>query len=160
MIIHDQTAHEALRQLPYGIYILGVAADGEMNAMAASWVSQCSFEPPLLMVAVRKDTRTYDLIKAGRSFTLNLLDKKDLEIVRALEKPFDMAHEKLNHVPHTTADNGAPALEQAFAWVECNVVEIHEPGDHAIVVGEVVHAEVRGQGDPVMCSDLKWHYGG
>ncbi|MDB6056426.1 MAG: diguanylate cyclase [Verrucomicrobiales bacterium] len=160
MITHNQATHEALRRLPYALYILGVGNEGETNAMAASWVTQCSFDPPLLMVAVRKDTHTYDLIKNSRAFTLNLLDKKHRDIVRALEKPFDMVNDKLNRVAHREGETGAPILDQAFAYIECRVVEIYEPGDHAIVVGEVVNASLREEGDPMMCSDLKWHYGG
>lgn len=160
MITHDQATHEALRRLSYALYILGVGNEGEMNAMAASWVTQCSFDPPLLMVAVRKDTRTYDLIRDGRAFTLNLLDKKHTDIVRGLEKPFDMVHDKLDRVSHSEGETGAPVLDQAFAYIECRVTEIYEPGDHAIVVGEVVHARLRSEGEALMCSDLKWHYGG
>jgi flavin reductase (DIM6/NTAB) family NADH-FMN oxidoreductase RutF len=128
--------------------------------MAASWVTQCSFDPPLLMVAVRKGTHTYDLIQEGGTFTLNLIDKKHRDIVQALEKPFHTVGDKIRGVSHSEAETGAPVLEQAFAYVQCEVRDIYEPGDHAIVIGEVVHAGLREQGDPIMCSDLKWHYGG
>ncbi len=160
MITHDQTTHEALRRFPYAIYILGVANDGETNAMAASWVTQCSFDPPLLMVAVRRRTHTYELVKSGRTFSINLVDKKERDIIRTLEKPFDMIGDKLNAVGHSQGKNGAPILDQAFGYIECNVVEIYEPGDHALVIGEVTHAELRQEGEPIMCADLKWHYGG
>jgi flavin reductase (DIM6/NTAB) family NADH-FMN oxidoreductase RutF len=59
--------HETLRQIPYGLYVVGTRGEGggEMNVMAASWVTQCSFDPPLIMVAVRRPSRSYDLIKRG-----------------------------------------------------------------------------------------------
>jgi flavin reductase (DIM6/NTAB) family NADH-FMN oxidoreductase RutF len=153
--------HEALRQIPYGLYVLGVrGGDGEMNAMAASWVTQCSFDPPLIMVAVRKPSRTYDLVKSGGSFSLNLLDKKERRIVRTLEKPFRAVGNKIGRVSHVEEDTGAPILRRAFAYLECEVRDIYQPGDHALVIGEVVHAVLRGPGEPIMCSDLKWHYGG
>jgi flavin reductase (DIM6/NTAB) family NADH-FMN oxidoreductase RutF len=160
MKTHDRSTHEALRQIPYGLYILGVGNHGDVNAMAASWVTQCSFDPPLLMVAVRKGSRTYDLIQEGGKFTLNLIDKKHRDIIQVLEKPFHMVGDKIRQVSHSEDDTGAPVLEQAFAYIECEVRDIYEPGDHAIVIGEVIHAELREQGDPIMCSDLKWHYGG
>jgi flavin reductase (DIM6/NTAB) family NADH-FMN oxidoreductase RutF len=154
--------HEALRQIPYGLYVLGVRGrgDGEMNAMAASWVTQCSFEPPLIMVAIRKPSHTYDLIKSDGSFSLNLLDKKERRIIRTLEKPFSLIGDKLGKVGHVEEDTGAPILRRAFTYIECKVRKIYEPGDHALVIGEVVHAGIRGKGQPAMCSDLKWHYGG
>jgi flavin reductase (DIM6/NTAB) family NADH-FMN oxidoreductase RutF len=128
--------------------------------MTAAWVTQCSFDPPLLMVAVRKPSRSYNLVKAGRVFTLNLLDKKERRIIRTLERPSRAAGDKLGKVGHVEEDTGAPILRHAFAYVECRVRAIYEPGDHALVVGEVVHAAVRGRGEPLTCADLKWHYGG
>jgi len=158
----DRTMHEALRQLPYGLYVIGVRGEdnGDMNVMAASWVTQCSFEPPLIMVAVRKPSRSYDLVKKGRVFSVNLLDKSEGRIIRALERPSRSSGAKLNKVAHAEEEFGAPILQRAFAYVECKVREIYEPGDHALVVGEVVHAGLRGEGEPIMCADLKWHYGG
>lgn len=162
MKAHDRTMHETLRQIPYGLYIIGVRAggDGEMNAMAASWVTQCSFDPPLIMVAIRKPSRSYNLVKNGEVFSLNLLDKRERRIVRTLEKPFRAAGDKLGKVGHVEEDTGAPILRRAFAYLECKVREIYEPGDHALIIGEVVHAGISGKGEPLMCSDLKWHYGG
>jgi flavin reductase (DIM6/NTAB) family NADH-FMN oxidoreductase RutF len=154
--------HETLRQIPYGLYVLGVrgARDGEMNAITASWVTQCSFEPPLVMVAVRKPSRTYNLVKSGKVFSLNLLDKKEKRILRTIEKPYATAGDKLGKVGHVEEDTGAPILRHAFAYLECKVRKIYEPGDHALIVGEVVHAAVRAKGESITCADLKWHYGG
>ena len=158
----DRMTHQVLRQIPYGLYILGVRGRGNraMNALAASWVTQCSFEPPLLLVAVRKPSRTYDLLKTGQVFSLNLLDKKARRIIRTLERPFRAVGDKLGKVSHVEEDTGAPILRQAFAYLECKVRAIYEPGDHALIVGEVVHAGLRGQGKPITCADLNWHYGG
>ncbi len=154
--------HEVLRQMPYGLYVLGVRGEGDsaMNALAASWVTQCSFDPPLVMVAVRKPSRTYDLVKAGKVFSLNLLDRRDREVIRTIEQPARSAGDKLSKVAHVKEDTGAPILCDAFAYMECKVREIYEPGDHALIVGEVVNSGSRGKGSPLMCADLKWHYGG
>jgi len=158
----DRLTHEALRQIPYGLYVIGVRGngDGAMNALAASWVTQCSFDPPLIMVAVRKPSRSYDLVKTGKVFSLNLLDKKDRRIIRTLERPARSAGDKLGKIGHLEEATGAPILRHAFAYVECKVRSIYEPGDHALIVGEVVNGGARAEGAPLMCADLKWHYGG
>jgi flavin reductase (DIM6/NTAB) family NADH-FMN oxidoreductase RutF len=158
----DKVVHEALRQIPYGLYVVGVRnkGNGEMNALAASWVTQCSFDPPLIMVAVRKPSLTYDLIKKGKVFSLNLLDKKERRVIRTLEKPARVDPAKLEKTPHREEGTGAPILSQAFAFVECEVRAIYEPGDHALVIGEAIHAGMRGEGKTLTCADLKWHYGG
>jgi flavin reductase (DIM6/NTAB) family NADH-FMN oxidoreductase RutF len=40
------------------------------------------------------------------------------------------------------------------------VKAIHEPGDHALVIGRIVHAGMPGEGESLTCSDLRWHYAG
>src|SRR5688500_12945276 len=86
----DQTLHEVLRQIPYGLYVVGVRNENEMTATVVSWAMQCSFFPPLIAVAIRKPSRTYDLIKAGNTFTLNFIDKDDEEIIRRLVRPAEV----------------------------------------------------------------------
>jgi flavin reductase (DIM6/NTAB) family NADH-FMN oxidoreductase RutF len=157
----NRTVHEILRQMPYGLYVVGLRGnDGDFNALIVSWLTQCSFDPPLLMIAVRKESRSYDLVKQGKAFSVNLIDKRDRRLARELVKPADRVGNKLKKVTHVEGSTGAPILHKAFAYVECKVREIHEPGDHAIVIGEVVNGGKHGTGDPLMCSDLRWHYGG
>lgn len=153
--------HEALRRIPYGLYVVGVRGKkGELSALAASWVMQCSFEPPLLAVALRNPSHSYQLLKTGKVFSVNLLDKSERRILRTLEQPAIARGDKLGKVGHVEEDTGAPILRHAFAYLECKVRKIHHHGDHALVIGEVVHAGVRGKGESLMCADMKWHYGG
>jgi flavin reductase (DIM6/NTAB) family NADH-FMN oxidoreductase RutF len=66
----------ALRMIPYGLYVL-TAEDGEGNVAAATvnWVTQTSFEPPLVAVGVKVDSGAHALIKATGAFALNVLGK-------------------------------------------------------------------------------------
>jgi flavin reductase (DIM6/NTAB) family NADH-FMN oxidoreductase RutF len=160
---HDPnlTVHEILREIPYGIYVVGIRGkDRAVNALLVSWLAQCSFDPPLIMIAVRRGTRSYDLIKEGKVFSVNLIDKSEEELARHFVKPSERIGEKLEKTDHLEERTGAPILPQAFAYLECNVREMHEPGDHAIVIGEVVNAGQPGKGRVLMCSDLHWHYAG
>lgn len=158
----NRTTHDILRALPYGLYIVGVRGkkNGEMNALVVSWLTQCSFDPPLIMLAVHRGTRSYELLKEGKVFSVNLIDKKEQRLARMLVKPSDRVGDKLGKVGHIEEDTGAPILRKAFAYLECKVRKMIEPGDHAIAIGEVVNAAWHGKGQPLLCSDLRWRYGG
>ena len=107
-----------------------------------------------------KTLPSYDLVTKGNVFSLNLLDKKEESIMRIVEKPSSLCGEKLRGLEFGEEETGAPILKRAFAYLECRVQEIYEPGDHALVIGEVIHAGRHGEGEPITCADLKWHYGG
>ena len=69
-----------LRKIPHGLFICGVAEGDEVNGFTASWVTQGSFEPPLVVMGVRADSTSNGMIKRTRRFSLNVLaaDQKNL----------------------------------------------------------------------------------
>ena len=154
--------HEVLREFPYGIYIVGVRGreEGEASGLVVSWLAQCSFEPPLLMLAVRRDSRSFELIREGQVFSVNIVDHEKKDLARRFVKPADRVGDKWDAESKTGEKTGAPVLGDALAILECRVRSITEPGDHAIVVGDIVHAERHGSGRQLMCSDMQWTYGG
>ena len=52
----------ALRKIPHGVYIIGVAQDGQLNAFTGTWLTQCSFTPPLVALGVKKGTLSHEMI--------------------------------------------------------------------------------------------------
>ncbi len=72
-----------LRKIPHGLFICGVAEGDQVNGFTASWVTQGSFDPPLVVMAVRADSTSNGMIQRTRRFSLNVLaaDQKDLAAV-------------------------------------------------------------------------------
>src|SRR5439155_9715356 len=65
-----------LRMIPYGLYVLTAAGkDGQVAAGTVNWVTQASFEPPLVAVGVKTDSHAHALIKDTKAFALNVLGK-------------------------------------------------------------------------------------
>ncbi|MSQ30002.1 MAG: hypothetical protein EXR68_05905 [Dehalococcoidia bacterium] len=59
------TRKTALRLIPYGLYVITTKAGNSVSGATVNWVSQMSFEPPLLALGVKKDTKSFANIKAG-----------------------------------------------------------------------------------------------
>jgi flavin reductase (DIM6/NTAB) family NADH-FMN oxidoreductase RutF len=159
----------ALRMIPYGLYVLTARSeDGRAAAATVNWVSQASFEPPLVVVGVKADSETHALIKDTGSFALNVLGKGQQELAFAFFKPAQVEGNTISGEPFRIGQSGAPVLENTPAFVECNLVGTVEKGDHSVFVGEVVEAGVASQpeGRPDLASlhlsDLgeKTFYGG
>jgi flavin reductase (DIM6/NTAB) family NADH-FMN oxidoreductase RutF len=133
----------ALRMIPYGIYVL-TADDGKGNVTAATvnWVTQTSFAPPLVAVAVKADSGTYQVVKAAGVFALNMLGKDHKGLAFTFFKPVAVADGMLSGQPYTKGASGAPLLTAAPAAVECTVKEIVAQGDHHVVIAEVIEAHL------------------
>jgi flavin reductase (DIM6/NTAB) family NADH-FMN oxidoreductase RutF len=136
----------ALRMIPYGLYVLTAAArDGRVAAGTVNWVTQASFEPPLVAVGVKTDSGAHALIKETRSFALNVLGKGQGPLAFTFFKPAEKKGDTISGEPFRAGSTGAPILTNAPAFVECTLEDTIEKGDHSIFVGRVVDAGVARQ---------------
>jgi flavin reductase (DIM6/NTAB) family NADH-FMN oxidoreductase RutF len=159
--VEDQTRSEILKTIPYGFYITGVVGDdGEVNGFTTCWVSQVSFEPQQLVVAVRKDQHTHDLVESGGVFSINFLDTEQEDLARKFTQPLEHENGTVGGSPYTTGETGAPFFEEAFAHLECRVTGKMEAGDHTVYLGEVVAGNLRRPADILTDLDTPMDYGG
>ncbi len=161
---YDKLRRRVLWSLPYGLYVLG-SRDGERrNGMTINWVTQVSFEPKLVGVGVEKTALTHELVTAGGVFSLNTISREDRAIVRKFTKPVEVDTEAmtLNGFPFHDGASGAPILDQAPAYVDCEVRQAVDCGGHTLFIGEVVDCGFQKDEDtPVLrMEDTRMNYGG
>ncbi len=149
-----------LRMIPYGVFVVGVKANEQVNAFLVSWLSQCSFDPPMVMMGVRKDSLSHQMIESGRVFVVNFMGKDQKALSGKFFKPTGQAGGKFEGAAFHAGKNGAPILDEALGYIECKVVEIAQGGDHSVVIGEVTDAGMQGEGELLTLGDAGWHYGG
>jgi flavin reductase (DIM6/NTAB) family NADH-FMN oxidoreductase RutF len=133
----------ALRMIPYGLFVLTAESkDGRVAAATVNWVTQTSFEPPLVVVGVKAGSGAHGIIQEARSFALNVLGKEQQETAYAFFKSVERDGNTIGGEAFRSGSTGAPVFESCPAYVECELVETVEIGDHSIFVGEVVAAGV------------------
>jgi len=151
----------ALRKIPHGVYIVGVKQGATLNAFTGTWFTQVSFTPPLVALGVKKDSHSFEMIKSDKVFSMNFLGRDQKPVAEHFVKPATVVGEKLKDVPHRVGKTGAPILNDAIAFVECEVREIaNGGGDHAVIIGEVVEAGVHKDEPALTLLETGWHYGG
>ena len=133
----------ALRMIPYGLYVLTAEQkDGTVGAATVNWVTQSSFNPPLVVVGVKTDSGVHAIIKESRAFALNVLGKGQQKMAFTFFKPATREGQTVSGEPFRAGTTGAPILENTPAYIECRLVDTVERGDHSVFVGEVVDAGV------------------
>src|SRR5436305_1008537 len=70
-----------LGRIPSGLFILTARRGEAETGMLASWVQQCSFEPPLVSLAVKRGREILGWLGEGESFTLNLLEHDQTDLI-------------------------------------------------------------------------------
>ena len=144
----DGDLDKALGRLSGGLYVV-TARQGEgeslrSGAMVASWVSQASFEPPGLTVAVAKDRAIEALMQVGDRFVLNVLrEDNHQELLRHFLRRFPPGADRFAGV--ATLDGvavGGPVLGDALAFLGCRVAQRLEGPDHWIIYAVVEEGNV------------------
>jgi flavorubredoxin/flavin reductase (DIM6/NTAB) family NADH-FMN oxidoreductase RutF len=134
----DTDLDKAIGRLSGGLYIITATKGDVSSAMLASWVSQASFEPPGLTIAVAKDRAIESLMQVGDRFVLNILEEgKYQSLMKHFLKRFKPGADRFAGVKIQTASNGSPILTDALAYLECQVSSRMECSDHWIVYSQV-----------------------
>lgn len=159
----DETQRKkALRMVPYGLYLMGVRQGDTLNAFVASWVTQVSFKPPMLVVGVKRDAHSNAMVHDARVFTLSILgaEQKDLAARFFKDQPVTPTH--FGETPYVRGEHtGCPVFPETPAHVECVVEHIYDgENDHSVVVGRVVDAVHRREAKPLTHAETGWHYAG
>ena len=133
--------------LPTGVCVVTALASGQPAGATAGAVSSLSLEPPMMLAALDRGSRTLDAVRESRRFGVNVLaaDREDL------------AH-RFSTKEHATvkwdgvewSDNeGVPWIEGTIASVACELADLHEGGDHVIATGTVTGLAAPG-GEPLV----------
>lgn len=158
----SEAKKKALRSLTYGLYVLGSGLGEELAAGTVNWVSQASFAPPLIMVAVKADSHIHSLVERSSGMGLSVLANDQKDIASAFFRTTQREGDKINgYAFERGLLTGAPLLIAAPYWLEAHVGERVRRGDHTVFVAEIVAAGVRQENaKPLEMWDTGWFYGG
>jgi flavin reductase (DIM6/NTAB) family NADH-FMN oxidoreductase RutF len=161
---YDKLRRRVLWTFPSGLYLIGSRAGERRNLMTANWVTQVSFDPKLVAVGIEHGSLTHDLISEGRAFTVNTVAREDRAIVRKFTKPteWDGAASTVNGFAVHEGATGTPILDQAPSFVDCEVCQAVEVGNHTLFLGEVVDCDFQAAEDTevLRMEDTRMSYGG
>lgn len=140
----------ALGRIPSGLFVVTVRHGDAETGMLASWVQQCSFEPPQITVAVRRGRDLLDWLGDGAAFTLNILDASQTDMIVHFGRGFRLDEPAFEGLEVERPGGGAAVLTEALGYLECRVVQRVAAGDHELLVAEAVGGRLLGEGQPMV----------
>jgi flavin reductase len=134
----------ALGSFATGVSVMTTEVDGEPHGMTANALSSVSLEPPLVLVCVDRDALMADLVQRAGVFALSFLGADQESLSWHFADPDRaLGAAGFEGVASRTAATGCRVLEHTVGWVDCEVVQSVDAGDHVVVIGRVVasHAD-------------------
>jgi flavin reductase (DIM6/NTAB) family NADH-FMN oxidoreductase RutF/pimeloyl-ACP methyl ester carboxylesterase len=144
----SRTLRDALGAFATGITVVTARArDGRPIGITANSFTSVSLDPPLLLFCPAKKSRTYAEFVEAEAFAVNVLHIGQQPTSALFASPVE---DKFAVAPWECWDLNVPILSEASASFECRRHAVHDAGDHAIVVGEVVRARFEQWRDPLI----------
>lgn len=129
-----------------GVTVASTRVGEDTWGMTANAVTSLSLDPPLVLLAVVRDSHSHAWFQRGGCFALNILSADQQAISTRFASP---GPKDFSDLAVRTAHTGAPILTDSLGWVDCKLVEVLPGGDHDIFIGEIMAGEAR-DGEPLL----------
>jgi flavin reductase (DIM6/NTAB) family NADH-FMN oxidoreductase RutF len=168
----SEIREDVLEKITYGFYIVTTRVGKEelstrhrdyVAAGTVSWLMQSSFEPPMITVAVQKDSDLNETIGKADVFAANILGKEDKKLINAFADDSKIDKTQINGYDYLNGmETDCPVLKRGIGYIECKVVEtVRTEGDHVLFIGQVVNSQLKEPDyEPLHEWETGKHYGG
>lgn len=144
-------ADKAFDNLVSGIVILTAQHGNRIAGVTVGSLATASLRPPRVTVAVRRDHPACELLQASGTFAVNFLGEAQRDLCRRFAEVVDDTRRLFDEVEYSRGvSSGAPILERALGFVECQVAETLESGDHLVILAEILDGGSLNDGKPLV----------
>jgi len=141
--VDEGVFRRTVARFPTGICIVTTRDAGVDHAMTVSSFSSVSLEPLLVLICVEIEARFHDAVLSAGCWGVSILDGGGRATADWLATRGRPLHGQLDRAPHRRGPaTGVALLETATATLECRTEGVYPGGDHSIIVGSVVSAEI------------------
>ncbi|MBL4720314.1 MAG: flavin reductase family protein [Alphaproteobacteria bacterium] len=152
------TFRNACGQFATGVTVITtIGPGGELIGVTANSFSSVSLAPPLLLFCLGRDATSFSTFQSIGHFAINVLHEDQKDDCMHFARVGDDGRKPFEGIDYETWDTGAPILSGCLANFECTTENIHDAGDHVIMVGRVNRMRAEGEGKPLIFHAGKFH---
>jgi 3-hydroxy-9,10-secoandrosta-1,3,5(10)-triene-9,17-dione monooxygenase reductase component len=133
--VDEREFRDVVGTFPTGVTIVTACGSDGPAGLTTNAFASLSLEPPLILVCFDNRSRTLPVVRECGRFAVNIL-RAGQEELAAIFASKRVQAEKFAEVTHTV-QGGVPVLDDALAWLVCDVQELLPRGDHTIGIGAV-----------------------
>lgn len=130
-----------------GLTIITAATPQGPAGFTCQSFASLSLEPALVTFSPARSSTTWPLLRAAGSFTVNILPAEHQHLSGQFARS---GTDKFAGVDHSPSPLGNPVLDQALAWIDCELRQEYDGGDHTIVVAAVRALAARAEAEPLL----------
>lgn len=148
----DLEAQNVLERILNGVAVVSSKKGNKINGLTVAWMTQVSYQPPLVAVSIGKTRYTHEMIESSKIFAVSILHERQLEVAKLFGLHSGRSMDKFSQIAYETKVSGAPILRDCLAYLDCEVESSLQVGDHTIFVGKILDAGVKKDRKPLVYS--------
>lgn len=133
-----------------GVTVITTSVNGWLHGMTANAVTSVSLNPLLLLICVDKSARAHQEIDAAGRFGVNILSADQEHVSRTFAEKRRPEEGSLAGLDYHLGAHGTPVIDGSLAYMECEITDRCEGGDHTIFIGKVLEGAVTGDAHPLL----------
>lgn len=142
-MVNEVSKEIPVGHIPSGLFIVCCQHEsGQIDGFLASWVQQVSFNPLLVSMALKPGRPAYDLINDGRLFSINIVGDHETQYLRHFWGGYDPNKNPFDQIDHSISEQGIVMISGARSVLTCRMSQKITPGDHDLIVAQVIHGHV------------------
>jgi 3-hydroxy-9,10-secoandrosta-1,3,5(10)-triene-9,17-dione monooxygenase reductase component len=145
--LSPQRLRQVLGHFATGLTVITAATPTGPAGFTCQSFASLSLTPALVTFSPARTSSTWPLLRAAGRFTVNILSAEHQHLAGQFARS---GTDKFAGVDYTTSPLGNPVLEDALAWVDCELHQEYDGGDHTIVVGSVRSLSARLDAEPLL----------
>lgn len=138
---------QVLGHFPTGVTVITSIDDAKPVGFAVGSFASLSLDPPQVLFCAGKSSSTWPKIEASGKFCVNVLADDQEDVCRVFASK---ATDKFAEIGWKHTGNGSPVISGALAYIDCDIAQVIESGDHFIVIGSVTGLDVLHEGGPLV----------
>lgn len=147
MTLDPEQLRHAMRAWTTGVAVLTAQHDGQRYGMTVNSFTSISLDPPLVSVALKNLTHTYDLVSKSNEFSVTILGSDQRHLSDRFAGKLPHIQDRFEGVELETLFIPAPLIKGGIAYFNCRVKDVFLVGENSLFVAEVIAARGEGEGD-------------
>ncbi|MEA5565845.1 diflavin flavoprotein [Anabaena sp. UHCC 0399] len=138
---HVDRTEQAVGRIIGSLCVVTTHDEDTHKGVLTSWVSQATFNPPGIMIAIADEQNADLMCHSGDKFVLNIL-KEGRNVRRYFSRQSTLGDNPFINLSTKTAVNGSLILTEALSYLECTVQNQIKCGDRWLIYAVVDNGEV------------------
>jgi flavin reductase len=141
---------QSMRLLAGGVCILATGDDGEWHGLTMTAVCSLTMDPPSVIACINRDAGAHGIMKSTRRVSINVLAREQIGLAELFSSSTIRGAKRFDAQQWTAMRSGVPALMDALAVLDCEVIQETELGQHSVFFCEVKGTRLQPGGQPLV----------